>query len=165
MSVAVGKSEGGLDVNLKMPSESWLLVRSSCGLTFDGFQFPLVRAFLTSDNSLVRMRGIWNGRGGNSPTVSLLEDRDWGSRWEEYSILYLVSKIFISVLIFSPFMSKAEAEELANKVRHLTAENAALTTEINQLIEDSENLRQENAKLMVSFLYPLFCLLSSLLIE
>lgn len=39
MSIALSKSEGGsaLDVNLKMPSEAWLLVSSSCGLTSNAF--------------------------------------------------------------------------------------------------------------------------------
>lgn len=56
--------------------------------------------------------------------------------------------------MFSPFMSKAESEELANRVGYLTAENAALTVEMNRLVEDSDNLRRENAKLMVSFHIP-----------
>ncbi|KAK4800726.1 hypothetical protein SAY86_021213 [Trapa natans] len=48
----------------------------------------------------------------------------------------------------SRLRKQAEAEELTNKVGYLTAENAALTLEINKLVEDAENLRQENAKLM-----------------
>ncbi|KAK4802367.1 hypothetical protein SAY86_000570 [Trapa natans] len=48
----------------------------------------------------------------------------------------------------SRLRKQAEAEELANKVGYLTAENAALTTEINRMIEDADNLRRENAKLM-----------------
>lgn len=51
-------------------------------------------------------------------------------------------------------MSKAEAEELTNMVGCLTAENAALKAEIDQLMEDSDNLRHENAKLMVSSFIP-----------
>lgn len=54
------------------------------------------------------------------------------------------------------FVSKAEAEELAGRVAHLTGENVALKAEINRLVEDSDILRRENAKLMVSFPHP-FC--------
>jgi len=46
---------------------------------------------------------------------------------------------------------QAEMEELGRKVDSLTAENMALRSEINKLVEDSEKLRSENAALMVIF--------------
>ena len=44
---------------------------------------------------------------------------------------------------------QAEMEELARRVESLTAENAALKSEINQLVENSQKLRRENATLTV----------------
>ncbi|KAL8138520.1 hypothetical protein V2J09_004521 [Rumex salicifolius] len=49
----------------------------------------------------------------------------------------------------SRLRKQAEAEELGKRVESLSAENAALRTEINQLVENSEKLRQENAGLVV----------------
>lgn len=43
---------------------------------------------------------------------------------------------------------QAETEDLARKVDSLTDENASLKSEINQLSEQSEKLRQENAALL-----------------
>ncbi|KAK4743499.1 hypothetical protein SAY87_001500 [Trapa incisa] len=54
----------------------------------------------------------------------------------------------------SRLRKQAEAEELALRVGHLTAENAALKTEINRLMQDSNNLRQENAVLMEKLKHP-----------
>lgn len=48
----------------------------------------------------------------------------------------------------SRLRKQAEAEELAIKVDSLTAENATLKSEINRLTENSEKLKNENAKLM-----------------
>ncbi|KAK4770472.1 hypothetical protein SAY87_031004 [Trapa incisa] len=54
----------------------------------------------------------------------------------------------------SRLRKQAEAEELALRVGHLTAENAALKAEINGLMQDSNNLRQENAVLMEKLKHP-----------
>ena len=43
------------------------------------------------------------------------------------------------------------AEELGRKVNSLTAENLALKSEVNQLMENSKKLRLENAALLVIF--------------
>lgn len=47
----------------------------------------------------------------------------------------------------SRLRKQAETEELARRVEALTAENAALKSEINQLVENSQKLRHENATL------------------
>uniref|UniRef100_A0A7C8ZB59 BZIP domain-containing protein n=1 Tax=Opuntia streptacantha TaxID=393608 RepID=A0A7C8ZB59_OPUST len=47
----------------------------------------------------------------------------------------------------SRLRKQAETEELARRVESLTAENAALKSEINQLVENSQKLRHENATL------------------
>ncbi|OWM68690.1 common plant regulatory factor 1-like isoform X2 [Punica granatum] len=92
---AVAKPEGGAapDVNLKVPSETWLL----------------------NERELKRERRKQSNR--ESARRSRLR-------------------------------KQAEAEELANRVGYLTDENAALTAEINLLMEDSNKLRRENAMLM-----------------
>ncbi|KAL0428782.1 UNVERIFIED_CONTAM: Common plant regulatory factor 1 [Sesamum radiatum] len=48
----------------------------------------------------------------------------------------------------SRLRKQAETEELANKVQALTAENMALKSEINKLMESSEKLKLDNAALM-----------------
>ncbi|XP_042481428.1 G-box-binding factor 3-like isoform X2 [Macadamia integrifolia] len=48
----------------------------------------------------------------------------------------------------SRLRKQAETEELAVRVENLSAENIALRSEINQLIENSQKLRLENAALM-----------------
>lgn len=47
---------------------------------------------------------------------------------------------------------QAETEELAKRVESLTAENIALKSEINQLVENSQKLRLENATLTVTLI-------------
>lgn len=44
---------------------------------------------------------------------------------------------------------QAETEELARKVEALSAENIALKSEINQVVENSQKLRLENDTLTV----------------
>lgn len=44
---------------------------------------------------------------------------------------------------------QAETEELAVKVQALTAENMALKSELNKLMESSEKLKHENNALVV----------------
>lgn len=44
---------------------------------------------------------------------------------------------------------QAEAEELAIKVEALTGENLNLKSQINQLTDNSQKLKHQNAKLMV----------------
>ncbi|XP_052193203.1 common plant regulatory factor 1-like isoform X1 [Diospyros lotus] len=48
----------------------------------------------------------------------------------------------------SRLRKQAEAEELATRVKSLTSENTTLRSELNQLTENSEKLKLENAKLM-----------------
>ncbi|XP_011093363.1 common plant regulatory factor 1 isoform X5 [Sesamum indicum] len=48
----------------------------------------------------------------------------------------------------SRLRKQAETEELANKVQALTAENMALKSEINKLMESSEKLKLDNAALL-----------------
>lgn len=56
------------------------------------------------------------------------------------------------------FFFQAETEELGRKVDSLTTENVALKSDLTRLTENSEKLRQENAKLMVR---PIFFTLTS----
>ncbi|XP_022980083.1 common plant regulatory factor 1-like isoform X4 [Cucurbita maxima] len=49
----------------------------------------------------------------------------------------------------SRLRKQAEAEELAHKVDSLTAENAAIRSEIKRLSENSEKIKKENATLMI----------------
>lgn len=48
----------------------------------------------------------------------------------------------------SRLRKQAETEELAKKVQSLTAENVTLRSEINKIVENSEQLKHENAALM-----------------
>lgn len=54
----------------------------------------------------------------------------------------------------SRLRKQAEAEELAKRVDSLSAENMALKSEIDQILENSERLRHENAKLMEKLKNP-----------
>ena len=70
---------------------------------------------------------------------------------------YLVS-YFIPLVSTSMLLLQAEMEELSRKVDSLTAENMALRSEINKLVEDSEKIRSENATLMVPLFVLCICL-------
>lgn len=54
----------------------------------------------------------------------------------------------------SRLRKQAETEELAIKVESLSAENADIRAEINQLVESSEKLRKENSSLMEKLKNP-----------
>lgn len=97
---------------------------------------------------LLRVIGSWNGRGGNSLIVNLLEDPGWGSRYEscQHRKCSLVEIYQANALDYSV---QAETDELARKVEALNAGNESLKSEINRLTESSDRLRVENASLMV----------------